>query len=72
VKSINPDINNSATLNLITELWPALNTASLNSNIRLIRNIGQYGKTRISWVETATPADLDEYDPAVDAGWPSN
>ena len=66
-----PALNTFAMVQLMGELWPALNTAALGPEMILAKDIYVYAKSRIAQANSATQAQLDAYDATNDTGWPT-
>ncbi len=54
----------------LVALWPMLDTASAPANITAVRTIYIYAKQKLTWINGATKAELQAYDPTTDQGWP--
>ncbi|MCP5010114.1 MAG: hypothetical protein GY942_09070, partial [Aestuariibacter sp.] len=50
----------------LVALWPMLDTASAPANITAVRTIYIYAKQKLTWINGATKAELQAYDPTTD------
>lgn len=58
-------------IDFMTTLWPMLNTGSAPADILSCRSIVIYGRQKIGEMKTATPEQVDAYDPSTDPSFPS-
>ncbi len=70
IGAVVPALNRIEMIELMVELWPSLDTASLGPDMLSAQSIYVYGKGKITQAQTATQAQLDAYDPVTDVGWP--
>lgn len=66
-----PALGDKNMLSLVAELWPMLDSTKASADLIAVKDIVVYARQKINQLKTATEAQIDSYDPAADALFPS-
>jgi len=65
-----PAIDSYAMLDFLRELWPMLNTASASNDMKAVKDVVLYARSKYAELKRGTLQDALAYVPADDLNWP--